>query len=718
MKQLFKSKDKQIIIDDVPAPAISDNEVLIEVKKSLISTGTEAMGFQGTTGVQYLQNSFSNGKKVKNFLLEKGYTELMRKIKSRSDIAYASGYSVSGIVKDKGKNIKNFEIGDEVAAAGSGYASHAEMVAVPNNLVIKKPASVTFEQAAFTTIGSIALHGVRQSKVAVGETVAVIGLGLIGLITIQILKAAGCKVIGIDIDQRKLVKALYLGIDEVFLANKPNLSNDILHTVNNIGVDSTIICASTESDDPVNLAASITRKKGRVVVVGAVGMKLSREQFYKKELEFTVSCSYGPGRYDQNYEEKGIDYPVSYVRWTENRNMESFLWMLTQGKIDVDTLISDCYSINDANKAFQKIMDKSQLTFGIILDYPTVKIENKINKKVLVRSPLNYMYTKNLINIAVIGTGGFAKKTYLPFIDKNDELLLSAVSAKTGLSAKKTAKEYGAEYCTTDYKEIIADKSIDAVIIATRHNLHYQMAYEAIMSGKHVLLEKPMGLTNTEVEELKELVQGHNTVFSVGYNRRYSPLIDLSKKMLKEEIGPMLITYRINAGFIPPEDWTQDPDIGGGRIIGEACHFIDLMNYLTGSSVEKISVQHLDIDDQTVLSNDNFAATLKYENGSLGMLIYTSLGNNELSKEKIEIFINGKSIVIDDFNSLKAFGIPGIDTSLKKQNKGHAAQFNEFIKAIQGKKNKLLDVNEAADAALTANKINTMINQSADISFL
>ncbi|MBL1215455.1 MAG: Gfo/Idh/MocA family oxidoreductase [Ignavibacteriae bacterium] len=712
MKQLFKTGNKKFIVKDVPAPSVGDGEILIEVKNSLISSGTETIGLKGDrkSAGGAITKKVSELKKASSYIADKGYEEFLRKLKSRDNIASASGYSVSGIVINKGKNIIDFEIGDRVAAAGSGIAGHAEVVSVPKNLVTKLPDPVDFVEASFTTVGSIALQGVRQANVQLGENAVVIGLGLIGLLTVQILKASGCRVFGIDLNRERVDFAKSLGMDYGFVEGEDAVVDNIKSLTSQAGADSVLICAATPSSEPANQALQIARKKGKVVIVGLVGMDLIRGPFYMKELDFTISCSYGPGRYDANYEEKGIDYPIGYVRWTENRNMQAFLWMLSQKMIDVKALISGYYDIENSVQAFQQIISKSKQTIAVVLNYPNSDVDRKLLKKTTGSTSVQKIEKNKEINFAVLGAGGFASRTHLPLIHKLKDTNLLAVATKTGKSAQKIADDFGANYCSTDYSEILNDNSVDCVIIASRHNLHFPMAIDSLKHKKHILLEKPMGIFSEEVESLEKLASESKVVFAVGYNRRYSPLAVEAKKILSRENSPMIINYRVNAGVIPIEHWTQQKDIGGGRIIGEGCHFFDLMNFFIESEVESISADYINVDNQSVIAKDNVVTTIKYKNGSIGNLIYTSISSTKQSKEYIEVHSNGKSIIIDDFTKLKLFGFSRKDIELKKQNKGHEEQMIEFIKKVKGQKSELITINESTLAAKISIFVDSLLN--------
>jgi predicted dehydrogenase/threonine dehydrogenase-like Zn-dependent dehydrogenase len=711
MKQLFKTGRKNFIVKDIPAPLVSKGEILIEVKNSLISSGTETMGVKnnGASGGGKISKSISNLSKAANYISDKGYQDFLRKLNSRDNIASASGYSVAGVVVDKGKDITDFEIGDRVAAAGSGIAGHAEIVCVPKNLVCKLPDNVSFVHASFTTVGSIALQGVRQADVQIGENVVVIGLGLIGILTVQLLKASGCRVFGVDLNRERIDFAKSVGLDYGFVEGEDDVVGSIKNLTSQKGADTILVCAGTKSSQPANQALEIARRKGKVVIVGVVGMDLSRDHFYKKELDFKISCSYGPGRYDDNYEVKGIDYPFGYVRWTENRNMQAFLWMISKKMLDIESLISDVFNIEDSIKAFEKLISQPDKSLAMVINYPNENIENKLST-ISSKDNATIKSEKDILNFAVIGAGGFASRTYLPFIYRSKNINLTAVANKTGKSAKKIADDFDAAYCTTDYRAILDDASVDCVIIASRHNLHFQMADDAVKSTKHLLLEKPMGMTLDEVDALEKSIHENKIIFAVGYNRRYSQLAMQAKELIDRENAPKIITYRVNAGSVPIDNWLQTKEIGGGRIIGEGCHFLDLMNFFISKAVTSISVDFIPVDNASIIAKDNYIATIKYEDGSIGNLIYTSIGSGEQEKEFIEIFTNNKSLVIKDFIELELYGFNKSGIKLKKQDKGQEKQLHEFINKVKGKESNLLSVDESVLAAKMAIEIDRMLD--------
>lgn len=679
MKQLLVQKGN-LILEEVPTPSISDNEILVKTHYSLISTGTELSGIS-VSKESLITRAFRqphNVKKALKMVSEKGILATYKLIKGMLDFGTPTGYSLAGEVIEIGKNITDLKIGDFVACSGAGIANHAEFVAVPRLLSSKIPQNLDLQQAASVTLGAIAMQGVRQANSHFGETVAVIGLGLIGQLTVQILRAAGCRIIGIDIDPERIQLAKKLGADFAML---PNQISEIKQLTDGFGVDSTIITASTQSNELINQAMEITRRKGTVVVVGAIGLNLQRNPWYEKEIDLKISCSYGPGRYDPTYEEEMLDYPLPYVRWTENRNMEEYLKLLAEGKVNFLALDPQKFHFEEAQKAYQFLQKSRPL--AVLLKYDFKKTHPQ--QKIFVNAKKHDK--KGKIGIALIGAGSFATITHLPNLEKLKKYFsLKAIVSKKGLTAKQLAKRYNANYCTADYEEVLKDSDIDVVLIATRHNLHAKIALDALKAGKHVFVEKPLALNEDELNEIKNFyLIPHATCLKplllVGFNRRFSPYSKRIKELTASRKNPLLIHYRMNAGYIPLDHWTQRAE-GGGRIIGEACHIFDLFNFWTGSAPKKIEAASINPKTKDIIGQDNFTATLTYADGSVCTLLYTALGNKAFSKEYAEIYCDGKVFVLDDFKRLEVLGgIGGLKTF--SQDKGHFAQLEAFAHGIQ-----------------------------------
>jgi len=702
MKQVFVRSAREVVVEDVPLPICGDKEVSVANAYSVISAGTELSAIikgKRSLVMSVLKDSALR-KKALGYLRKRGIKAGLTVAKERREAFTPLGYSSAGIVIALGKNVVDLNVGDKVACAGGGKANHAEVVSVPRNLVAKIPQGVPFEEATLTTLGAISMHGIRRAEVRFGETVVIFGVGLLGQLAVQIAKAAGCKVVATDIDPQRVEFAKKMGADVGLTVGKDDLEKEVLYYTRGIGADAVIIYAATSSSEPVNQAMRLCRKKGRIVVVGNVDMRLKRSPFYEKELDFLISRSYGPGRYDLSYEEKGIDYPIEYVRWTENRNMQAFLDLLGDKKIDVKPLIGKVFPIEEAKKAYDMLMSVEKRPFTVLLKYDpsqhlSIKKEVVPIKRTVEISP---KIVEGKINTVVIGAGGFAKNVLLPLMSKIPDYNLRAIVSATGINAKQVAKKYDAEYGTTDYREVLEDENVDLVVIATPHNLHYLMIIDAAKAGKAIYVEKPMCLTERELDEIVKVISKTKVSLIVGFNRRYSPLAIRAKELLRSKHKPYLINYRVNAGFIPETSWVQDPEVGGGRIVGECCHFLDLFNFFIESDVESISALSIPINNATVVANDNVIATVKWTDGSLTTLLYTALGHRDLPKERIEIYANGSSIVIDDFKNMELYGFGERNMRLRKQDKGHYRQLVEISKFLKREKTNIISFQECVKA--------------------
>jgi predicted dehydrogenase len=695
MKQVLIRRG-QIAVEDVPAPSIEPEHVLVEVAYSMISSGTEIGAIAGT-GKSLIKRAIEQPDKVMRLienLPRQGIRTTVANVRSKVDVSLPLGYSCSGIVIEVGEGITDIRPGDRVACAGAGIANHSEVVHVPRNLVVKVPEDCDLKAAASMTLGAIALQGVRRTRPCLGEIVAVVGLGLLGQLMIQLLKAGGCSVIGLDLDPRRVRLAEELGADKALHSMQANISNEVLNFTDGHGVDATIITAASQSNEIVQQAMEITRKKGKVILVGDVGLGLKRSPFYEKELDFLISCSYGPGRYDDSYEKQGIDYPYAYVRWTEKRNMQEYLRLIAEGKIRLDAIIEKEYDISEASQAYEDLQG-SDRPLAILLRYP-VENEQSKKEKISTKVVLRSKPVSGKVRIAVVGAGNFAKSTHLPNLQRLANFYhIRAIVSATGSNAKNTADQYGADYSTTNYEDVLNDPEIDAVLICTRHHLHAQQVVAALKAGKHVYCEKPLALTKEELESivsrygrsLEDLSQESSDVgavdtrpiLTVGFNRRFSPGAIEAKEIIKSRSNPLVVVYRVNAGYIPLDNWVHGKE-GGGRIIGEACHMFDFFNYLTGAEVMSIDVSAISPSTEHVSSRDNLVVTLKYVDGSICTLIYTALGTSEVPKEHIEIYCDGKTLVIDDFKEMRVYGCKakgwrGI------QDKGHLQDLKVFGQA-------------------------------------
>jgi predicted dehydrogenase/threonine dehydrogenase-like Zn-dependent dehydrogenase len=716
MKQVFKTISG-VNVFDVPLPNYNENEILVAVEASVISTGTETMDMKVGSFAERLEDKKRLAQKLLDIYKDKGLAFTIDALKQKLNPAEQAiifsplGYSNAGIIVAKGNHVKGFNIGDRVACAGSGIAAHAEYSAIPVNLATTIPDDVTTKEAAFTTIGAIAMHGIRRSEVSFGETIVIVGLGLIGLLAVQIAKAWGLVVIGLDLNEERLKLAKEFGADFCFNANDINSNAKILEITNGIGADAVVIYAATKSSAPANQAFKICRRKGRVVVVGAIGMDLQRDDMYMKEIDFVMSTSYGPGRYDKNYEVKGLDYPIAYVRWTENRNMVEFIRLLKDKKINVEKLISNTFNVEQTVEAYKTLIDNPLNNIANIFLYKQEKGLHDELKTSLYPKPI----PKEKIKVGIIGAGSFIQSNHLANLLKMpDKYELIAIASGSTSGAKSIGEKYKCRYITTHYQELLADKDIDAIIIGTRHNLHAQQVIDSIKAGKHVLVEKPLALTNKEIEAIKTAAKENpNVIVTVGFNRRYSPFVQKIKKVITNVKEPIVINCRVNAGFFAPDFWVQDMEEGGGRIIGEACHFIDLVSYIAGSEISSLNLVGIPTNNKSVKSLDNIICSISFQNGSIASLIYTSVGGKSMEKERIEVFTNKSSFVINDFSELICFDSGESNIILKEKDKGHYQLMEEFEKLLNGKESLILPFEH--DLIISETSINIVNNLNSII---
>ncbi|MCL4261046.1 MAG: bi-domain-containing oxidoreductase, partial [Anaerolineales bacterium] len=583
--------------------------------------------------------------------------------------------SSAGTIVALGKNISGFKVGQRVACAGGGFAVHAEYNVVPRNLLTPLPKNVDFESAAFTTLGAIALHGFRLAEPQLGENVAVIGLGLLGLLAIQIASAAGCNVLGIDLDPKRIALASSLGLEAVSRQRAESTSQ--LFTANR-GFDVVLICADTPSNDPVELAGIIARDRARVVATGAVGLTLPRKIYYEKELSFINSRSYGPGRYDSNYEENGQDYPLGYVRWTEGRNFQAVVDLMESGKLKAKPLITHRFPIEKATQAYDVITGKKKEAFlGVLLTYQ--KGKKKEERKIAFPSIVNRK--SEIVNLGVLGAGLFANSVLLPSIKKADGIQLVGIASSGGLHAQHAGKKFGFKYATSSDDEIINDPNINTVAILTRHDSHAELVLKALKAGKHVFVEKPLAINSDQLSVIsKQLRKTDNSLLMTGFNRRFAPLAISLQSQVSGLKSPLHAHYRINAGYLPPNHWTQDPNIGGGRIVGEACHFIDFITFLVGAA--PVSVTAHALPDGGKYSEDNVSMTFTFPDGSIGVVDYLANGDKSFPKERVEVFCGGIVAVLDDFVSLQITREGKMKEERGAQDKGWANEWKAFVKAI------------------------------------
>lgn len=687
MRQILQNaRTGETEVVDLPTPKLLPGCVLVKIAASLLSAGTERAATEFASK-NLFQKAFARPDLVKdvfNKVQRDGIFAAFASVQSRLDRPSPLGYSSAGTVIAVAENVSGIHAGDRVACAGSGYAVHAEMACVPQLLVAKLPASelLTLEEAAFTTLGAVALHGIRTAGVKLGESVAVIGLGLVGQLTSQLLKAAGCTVIGLDTDSTRSRLALDLGAD-VACFSVENFQTACLQLSAGRGVDAVLITAETPTSDPVNLAAQVARDRGVIVAVGTVGMDLERKPYYEKELEFRVSRSYGPGRYDTAFEQKGRDYPVGYVRWTETRNMEAFLHLVNERKVDVKSLITHRFPIEHAEVAYSLITGKRAEPFlGVLIQYPDLPDEQ--HRLELVPGNVLRRATESFLKLGVLGAGNFAAARLLPAMKRVPGISFSGICASSGTSALHLARKFGFQYCATDEDEILKDANVNVVAISTRHHLHASQVISAMRAGKHVFCEKPLCLNEEELREIVRAYRGtEHQLLMVGFNRRFAPMTLRMKAFLDQISSPMIFHYRANAGSLPDDHWINDPEQGGGRILGEVCHFLDLLTFLAGSPA--IEVHTREVSSPESGSSDNAVITLQFANGSSGTISYLASGDRSYSKERLEVFGGGSIAVLEDFRRLELVrnGRKRIIRSRLKQDKGHIAEWKAFAHAIQ-----------------------------------
>jgi predicted dehydrogenase/threonine dehydrogenase-like Zn-dependent dehydrogenase len=679
MKQIIQDlKHGNTILEEVPAPEVKRGQLLIQTTRSLVSLGTERMLVEfGKAG--WIAKARSQPDKVKQ-VLDKikadGLMPTLEAVFNKLDQPLPLGYCNVGKVIAVGEGVADFKIGDRVVSNGP----HAEFVCVPVNLAALIPDQVSDEEASFTVIASIGLQGIRLLIPTFGETIVVTGLGLIGLVTAELLVANGCRVIGIEIDEAKRKIAEAKGV-ETLNPLKDDVVKSVMALTNGIGADGVLISASAKNNDIIAQAAQMSRKKGRIVLTGVVGLDIRRSDFYEKELSFQVSCSYGPGRYDDDYEYKGKDYPIGFVRWTEKRNFEAILFAIASGKIDVQSLISEVVPLHDYQQIYGAMSGKS--TIASILKYP----ENTAYTQTVSYAQHRMEASKNK-GVAIVGAGNFTKMTMLPTMKSLKPNYTYIVSAG-GVSGSTMAKKYNIAKSTTDYKEVLHDVNTHLVMITTRHHLHATMTLDALNAGKHVFVEKPLALNEHDLNQIIEARNASHKVVMLGFNRRFAPMVQKMKSLLSET--PMHIVATMNAGFIPANVWVHDMQIGGGRIIGEACHFIDLCNFLTGSKVVEVCANAM--GTQVTENTDNVSILLKFENGSNAVINYFSNGSKAYSKERIEVYQSERTLIMDNYRVLEGFGFKGFSSMKGKQDKGHAKQFEVLLSAIENGGSEPIDFN-------------------------
>jgi len=679
MKQIVQNYKKgTLTLEEVPVPACQSGGVLVRTMFSVVSVGTEKMKLKNAS-MNYLQMARSKPEQLKqvlNSLHQLGPVATYRKVMNKLDSMTPLGYSCAGEVIEVGRNVPNIKVGDLVACAGGGYANHAEINYVPKNLVVKIPAGVDPESASFSTIGAIAMQGFRRAEPQIGETVAVIGLGLIGQILVQIIVASACRAFGFDIDESKNKIALENGA--VWTA-RPELgiAENVVQMSGGYGVDAVILATGTRSNVPVEFSSAIARDRARVVDIGITKMDIPWEPYYMKEMEVRMSRSYGPGRYDHIYEEDGVDYPIGYVRWTEQRNMEAILSLLQQKKIDFQKLITHRFAFKDAEQAYARIVQGEDDFLGVTFFYDRLK-EGRVKPIELRTKPLG----EAKVSIGVIGAGNFAKTMLLPFLRKEKKVVLDTVATATGISAKDTAIKFGFCKVCTDYKQILDNKAVNTVMILTRHSSHAAFVKESLAVGKNVYVEKPLCVNIEDLAEIENALMSSGCILMVGYNRRFSPAIKKLKKLIDSLGVPILVHYKVNAGFIPPDHWYQQPE-NGGRIIGEGCHFVDTLQFLTGSNPVSVYAAAVVSNDKSMPDQDNIVATIQFASGSVGILEYEADGDKNYPKEQIIVTGGRSNIFFDNFREIIHYR-----NGRKKKysgffRKGHKEEMKMFVKSVE-----------------------------------
>jgi len=669
MKQIIQSfKTGETILEDIPAPQVSKGTILIQTTRSLVSLGTERMlvEFGKSNLISKARQQPDKVKQVLDKIKSEGLMPTLEAVFNKLEQPLPLGYCNVGKVIAVGEGVSEFNVGDRVVSNGP----HAEYVNIPKNLVAHIPENVSDEEATFTVVGSIGLQGIRLCNPTLGETIVVVGLGLIGLLTAELLVANGCRVIGVDLDPRKIALAKTKGIIGINPREGDDVVKSVMELTNSIGADGVIITASAKTNDIISQAAQMSRKRGRIILVGVVGLQISRAEFYEKELTFQVSCSYGPGRYDEDYERKGIDYPLPFVRWTEKRNFEAVLHAIASQKLEVKSLITERVPLTDYKKIYDNISSAGSI--ASILEYPSL---GDLSSTIVINTN---QFKKENGGIGIIGAGNFTKMTMLPALKTSGAQLVSIASAG-GVTGTALAKKYGIAKSTTDYREILKDDAVNLVMITTRHNQHASMVIESLKSGKNVFVEKPLALNEAE---LNEIIRNYNgsTALTVGFNRRFSPHIQKIKQLVGD--SPMNIIATMNAGHIPSNVWVHDMKVGGGRIIGEACHFIDLVTYLTGSSINAVCMNAMGLNSQE--NTDNATISLKYDNGSTGVVNYFSNGSKAYSKERVEVYSQDRTAIMDNFRTTVGYGFKGFSKLKTSLDKGHREQFRLLNDRLKG----------------------------------
>jgi predicted dehydrogenase len=665
-----------VAVEEVPAPAAGPRSVLVRVAWSCVSAGTESANVALSALPLYRRalKQPEHARRALEIARNEGFVRTYKRIRGQLAAGLATGYSAAGVVVEAGSEVEGFAPGDRVACAGAGIANHAELIDVPVNLAARVPDEVSLEDASTVTLGAIALQGVRRAAPSLGEAVGVIGLGILGQLTVQLLRANGCRALVTDLDPERVAQAVAHGAEDA----SGDFAERVRALTGGFGADAVIVTAATSSSAPMHEAAQACRRKGRVVIVGDVGLELRRADLYEKELDVVMSTSYGPGRYDPVYELDGHDYPYGYVRWTENRNMAEYLRLLAEGSVSLERLPRRCYPIDDAEQAYAALKGDERPLL-VLLEYPEREEAGRRTTRLraLAAKP-------GLVRVALVGAGSFAQGTHVPnLLRLRDRFQLRAVVSRTGSTAKAVAARAEAAYATTDLDDALADPEIDLVLIATRHHLHAEQTLRALHAGKHVFVEKPLAVNEDELTEIEAFYADRDgPLLLTGFNRRFSPAATRARELLAGRATPLLADYRMNAGYIPLDHWVHGSE-GGGRNIGEACHVYDLFSFLVdGAEVETVSAHAIRADGTRLAASDNFVATIRFADGSVCSLTYTALGHREHPKERMEIFADGKVLVLEDYRSLSVAGAGGVWKSATQQ-KGHLQELEALEAALR-----------------------------------
>jgi len=676
MKQLLNRKG-EVVVGDVPAPCVGARNILVRVHHSCVSVGTELSGIQSSALPLWRRalKQPQHAKRVLQLMRDHGVRRVFNRISGMLDAGMPLGYSAAGCVVAAGDLVTGFAVGDRVACAGAGVANHAELIDVPVNLAVRLPEGLGTADASTVTLGAIAMQGVRRATPTLGETFVVFGLGLLGQITHQLLRANGCRVIGTDLAADRVELGRSLGLAFGIDGSEPDVAGRVRQLTGGQGADGAIITAAAAGNSEIIATAMrCCRRKGRVVIVGDVGLDLQRQEFYAKELDVLISCSYGPGRYDPAYEEEGQDYPPAYVRWTENRNMEEYLRLLADGRVDLRPLRPEVFPLERAPEAYGALRDPGRKPMMVVLAYP---VDGPGPAKTIALAGGSATRQEGRIRVACVGAGGFAQTMHLPnLLKQRDQFEVGTICSRTGSNALAAAKQFGAATATSDYGDVVNDPNIDLVLICTRHDLHARLALAALRAGKHVLCEKPLALTDGEIDEIEQFfasATGPKPVLMVGFNRRWSPAFQAVRAALKDRTAPLVAHYTMNAGYIPLDRWVHGPE-GGGRNVGEACHIYDLFSALVGAPCTDIQMAGIPAQGRQWARNDNFSATLTFADGSVCSLLYTAMGSKAHPKEQLQVFSEGKVVVLEDYKSVKVLGAKAKGWRGITQDKGQEAE--------------------------------------------